>query len=181
MKNRIRSAVFKTIPFLLFSLAVVFLLSWTFVPYLQENAARHDFTDYTILVKNDALQKRFPDTFRHLAWQPSQEEKDWILDFLRQLKPVQTDDFNQSADLFVLTSRDLQGVILYHDAFLYRVGTASKFYRGQPLLIIDKKIIIGQTPVFKESVYYRSEKDVTDWMDELAKIRGQVVEYPYNF
>ena len=179
MKKRMSSALFKMIPFLFFSLMLVFLLSWTFVPYLQENAARHDFTDYTILVKNDALKEAFPDSFMDLAWQPSEEERDWILAFLRQLKPVQTDDFNQSADLFVLTDRDPQGVILYHDAYLYRVCTAGKSYQGQPLLIIYKQSIDGQTLKLKESVYYRSEQDVDAWMDNLAMIRGQVVEYPY--
>ena len=92
---------------------------------------------------------------------------------------VQTDDFNQSADLFVLTGRDPQGVILYHDAYLYRVCTAGKSYQGQPLLIIYKQSIDGQTLKLKESVYYRSEQDVDAWMDNLAMIRGQVVEYPY--
>lgn len=89
MKKRIQKAVGKTLPFLALSLFLVFLLSWTFVPYTRENVARHDFTGYTAGIKNNALQQEYPDDFLHLVWQPTDEETAEILTFLRQLRPVQ--------------------------------------------------------------------------------------------
>lgn len=53
----------ETLPFLALSLFLVFLLSWTFVPYTRENVARHDFTGYTAGIKNNALQQEYPDDF----------------------------------------------------------------------------------------------------------------------
>lgn len=82
MKKRIQTAVVKTLPFFAFSLFMVFLLSWTFVPYKEENVARHDFTGYAVRVKNNALQQEYPDAFLHLVWQPSDEETAEILAFL---------------------------------------------------------------------------------------------------
>ena len=89
MKKRIQKAVGKTLPVLALSLFLVFLLSWTFVPYTRENVARHDFTGYTAGIKNNALQQEYPDDFLHLVWQPTDEETAEILTFLRQLRPVQ--------------------------------------------------------------------------------------------
>ena len=111
MKNQIQTAVVKALPFFAFSLFMVFLLSWTFVPYKEENVARHDFTGYAIGIKNNALQQEYPDNALHLVWQPTDEESAEILAFLRQLRPVQTDDFNQSAGLYTPTSLDPEGVI----------------------------------------------------------------------
>ena len=179
MKKRIQKAVGKTLPFLAFSLFLVFLLSWTFVPYTRENVARHDFTGYTIGIKNNALQQEYPDAFLHLVWQPSDEETAEILAFLRQLQPVQTDDFNQSAGLYTPTSRDPEGVILYDGQQLYRLCEAGKTYKQQPLLIIYRFTIKNQTLNFKEAVYYASDQDVGAFMDQLAEIRGSLADYPY--
>lgn len=179
MKKRIQTAVVKALPFLAFSLFMVFLLSWTFVPYKEENVARHDFTGYAIGIKNNALRQEYPDAFLHLVWQPTDEETAEILAFLRQLQPVQTDDFNQSAGLYVPTSRDPEGVILYDDQQLYRLYEAGKTYKHQPLLIIYKFSIKDQALNFKESVYYASDQDVGAFMDQLAEIRGSLADYPY--
>ena len=180
MKKRIQKAVGKTLPFLALSLFLVFLLSWTFVPYTRENVARHDFTGYTAGIKNNALQQEYPDDFLHLVWQPTDEETAEILTFLRQLRPVQTDDFNQSAGLYVPTSLDPEGVILFNGQQLYRLCEAGKTYKHQPLLIIYKFSIKDQTLNFKESVYYASSQDVSVFMDKLADIRVSSADYPYS-
>ena len=162
MKKRIQTAVVKALPFFAFSLFMVFLLSWTFVPYKEENVARHDFTGYAIGIKNNALQQEYPDNALHLVWQPTDEESAEILAFLRQLRPVQPD-----------------GVIFYDDQQLYRLCEAEKTYKHQPLLIIYKFSIKDQTLNFKESVYYASDQDVGAFMDQLAEIRGSLANYPY--
>ena len=83
--------------------------------------------------------------FLPLAEQPTNEGTAEILAFLRQLLPMQTDDFNQNTDFYVPTSLDPESVVLYDGQQRCRLHEVGKTYKYQPLLILYKFMIKNQT------------------------------------
>lgn len=163
------------------SLVACLLLTFTFKPFFKEDVSKINISNYTVLVKNQSLQINFPENYAEKAIVPSDEQKEYIYNFIKSLKPVLSDDFTKTHSIYSPTSFDPDGIIFFNDSYLYRLRETGKLYYSNETVLVTKYKTTEDGLISIESAYYTSSYDFSDFFEWINKIDNQIVDYQFRF